>query len=96
MEILLSQNSSQWNNTETVNGSNSLRISRSDFDPGEELFQMVMLPLNGVISQSLELVSFMKELKELSYVYNDSDLLQDTFSNSALIFIPAKQSDIVQ
>jgi hypothetical protein len=61
MDATSSQNSSQWN--ETVNGSNSLRLARSDFDPEEELFQMVMLPLNGVNSQSLELVSFMKELK---------------------------------
>jgi hypothetical protein len=37
-----SQNSSQWNNTESVNGSNALALSRSDFDQGR-LFLMVML-----------------------------------------------------
>jgi hypothetical protein len=31
----------------------------------------------------------------ISYVYNDNGrLLQDTFSNSALIFVPATQSQI--
>jgi hypothetical protein len=32
------QNSSQWNNIETVNGSNAIgRISRSDFDQGHRV-----------------------------------------------------------
>jgi hypothetical protein len=44
-------------------------LVRSDFDPGQKLFQMVMLPLNGVNSQNLELVSFMKELKVSNKLY---------------------------
>jgi hypothetical protein len=37
MDATSSQNSSQWNNIETVNGSNSLRLARSDFDPGRRI-----------------------------------------------------------
>jgi hypothetical protein len=60
----------------------------------EELFQMVMLPLNGVNSQNLELLYEGAQGTPISYIYNDSGrLLQDT--NSALIFIPAQQTDIV-
>jgi hypothetical protein len=37
LDATSSQNSSQWNNTETVNGSNFLMPSRSDFDPGRRI-----------------------------------------------------------
>jgi hypothetical protein len=36
LDATSSQNSSQWNNIETVNGSNA-RISRSDFDQGHRV-----------------------------------------------------------
>jgi hypothetical protein len=37
LDATSSQNSSQWNNIETVNGSNASRISRSDFDQGHRV-----------------------------------------------------------
>jgi hypothetical protein len=38
LDATSSQNSSQWNNIETVNGSNAIgRISRSDFDQGHRV-----------------------------------------------------------
>lgn len=98
MDATSSQNSSQWNNTETVNGANSLSLSRSDFDPGRRIISNG----NATIKWSKftkSRIGFFYEGAQgtpISYVYNDSGrLLQDTFSNSALIFIPAKQSDIV-
>jgi hypothetical protein len=98
MDATSSQNQSQWNNIETVNGSNSLRLARSDFDPG----QRIISNGNATIKWSKftkSRIGFFYEGAQgipISYVYNDSGrLLQDTFSNSALIFIPAKQTDIV-
>jgi hypothetical protein len=35
--MLLHLKTVQWNNIETVNGSNSLRLARSDFDPGRRI-----------------------------------------------------------
>ena len=98
LDATSSQNSSQWNNTETVNGANSLTLSRSDFDPGRRIISNG----NATIKWSKftkSRIGFFYEGAQgtpVSYVYNDSGrLLQDTFSNSALIFVPAKQSDIV-
>jgi hypothetical protein len=49
-----SQNSSQ-NNIETVNGSNSLRLSRSDFDPGRRIISNGNATIKWSKSQNLEL-----------------------------------------
>ncbi|MBP4139721.1 TonB-dependent receptor [Flavobacterium geliluteum] len=97
MDATSSQNSSQWNNTETVNGANYLGLSRSDFDPGRRIVS------NG--NATFKWSNFTKsrigvfyegaEGTPISYVYNDSGrLLQDTFSNSALVYVPANQSEI--
>jgi len=97
MDATSSQNSSQWNNTESVNGANYLGLSRSDFDPGQRIvangnatFKWSKFTKSrlGVFYEGAEGTPF-------SYVYNDSGrLLQDTFSNSALIYVPANQSEI--
>ena len=98
LDATSSQNSSQWRNTETVNGANSLELSRSDFDPGRRIVSNG----NATIKWSKftkSRIGFFYEGAQgtpISYVYADrGNLLQDTFSSSALIFIPAKQSDIV-
>lgn len=92
-----SQNSSQWNFMESVNGANALGISRSDFDQGHRVV------VNG--NATLKWSKFTKtrvglfyegaEGTPISYVYNDNGrLLRDTFQNSALIYVPAAQSEI--
>jgi hypothetical protein len=97
LDATSSQNSSQWNNTETVNGANYPALSRSDFDQGRRIIS------NG--NATFKWSSFTKtrigffyegaQGTPISYVYNDAGrLLQDTFSNSALIYVPASQSEI--
>ncbi|CAH0337246.1 hypothetical protein FVB9288_02997 [Flavobacterium sp. CECT 9288] len=98
MDATSSQNSSQWNNTETVNGANSLTLSRSDFDPGRRIVSngSATLKWNKFTKTRLSFFYEGAQGTPISYVYFDNGrLLQDTFSNSALIYIPAKQSDIV-
>jgi hypothetical protein len=57
LDATSSQNSSQWRNTETVNGANSLELSRSDFDPGRRIVSNGNATSNGINSPKLELVS---------------------------------------
>lgn len=97
LDATSSQNSSQWNNTESVNGANYLGLSRSDFDPG----QRIVANGNATFKWSKFTRSRLGVFYEgaagtpISYVYNDSGrLLQDTFSNSALIYVPANQNEI--
>lgn len=94
-----SQNSSQWNNIETVNGSNSiLDVSRSDFDQGSRVMSNGFVTLKWNKNMKTRIGLFYEGVQgtPISYVYNDfGNLLRDTFSNSALIFVPANQSQIV-
>jgi hypothetical protein len=54
-------------NTETVNGANSLELS--DFDPGRRIVSNGNATSNGINSLKLELVSSMKVLKDsISYI----------------------------
>ncbi len=97
LDATSSQNSSQWNNTETVNGANSLRLSRSDFDPGRRVVSNGNATLKWSKFTKTRIGFFYEGAQgtPISYVYNDGGaLLQDTFSNSALIFVPAKRADI--
>ncbi|MEZ4839247.1 carboxypeptidase regulatory-like domain-containing protein [Flavobacterium sp.] len=94
-----SQNSSQWNNIETVNGSNAIgRVARSDFDQGHRVLanSFVTYKWNKNLKTRIGLFYEGTEGTPISYVYNDNGrLLSDTFSNSALIYVPASQSEIV-
>ena len=97
LDATSSQNSSQWNNTETVNGANSLALSRSDFDPGRRIISNGNATLKWSKFTKTRIGFFYEGAQgtPISYVYNDRGaLLQDTFSNSALIYVPAAQSDI--
>ena len=97
LDATSSQNSSQWNNTETVNGANSLKLSRSDFDQGRRIISNGNATLKWSDFTKTRIGVFYEGAQgtPISYVYNDSGrLLQDTFSNSALIYVPANQSEI--
>lgn len=97
LDATSSQNSSQWNNTESVNGANALRLSRSDFDPGRRVVSNgnATLKWNDFTKTRIGFFYEGAQGTPISYVYNDAGrLLQDTFSNSALIYVPAAQSEI--
>lgn len=93
-----SQNSSQWNNIETVNGSNRVGgVSRSDFDQGHRILGITSLTYkwNSNFKTKIGLYYEGAEGTPFSYVYNDNgNLLRDSFSESALIYVPASQSEI--
>ncbi|TDD78344.1 TonB-dependent receptor [Flavobacterium caseinilyticum] len=92
-----SQNSSQWNFTETVNGANRPSLSRSDFDQGQRIISNgnVTLKWNKFTKSRIGFFYEGAEGTPISYVYNDAGrLLQDTFQNSALIYVPAAKSEI--
>ena len=94
-----SQNSSQWNNIETVNGSNAIGgVSTSDFAQGNRILGNGFINYKWNKSLKTKIGVFYEgaEGTPFSYVYNDfGRILGDTFSNSALIFVPATQSQIV-
>ncbi|MFV8269210.1 TonB-dependent receptor [Flavobacterium sp. GT2N3] len=97
LDATSSQNSSQWNNTETVNGANYLALSRSDFDQGRRIISNgnATFKWNKFTKSRIGVFYEGAQGTPISYVYNDSGrLLQDTFSNSALIYVPAAQSEI--
>ena len=93
-----SQNSSQWNNIESVNGSNKVfDVARSDFSQGNRILGItsVNYKWNDNLRTTLGFYYEGAEGTPISYVYNDSGrLLTDTFSESALIFVPANESQI--
>ena len=98
MDATSSQNSSQWRNTETVNGANSLELSRSDFDPGSRIVSNgnATFKWNKFTKTRIGFFYEGAQGTPISYVYADrGNLLQDTFSSSALIYIPKQQSEIV-
>ena len=98
MDATSSQNSSQWRNTEPVNGANSLELSRSDFDPGRRIVSNgnATFKWNKFTKTRIGFFYEGAQGTPISYVYADrGNLLQDTFSSSALIYIPKQQSEIV-
>tara|TARA_R110000868_G_scaffold28686_3_gene107300 strand:- start:5909 stop:9130 length:3222 start_codon:yes stop_codon:yes gene_type:complete len=88
-----SQNSSQWRNLESVNGSNRPDLSISDFSPGSRIISNVTLEYKWTDKIKTRLGLFYEgaEGSPYSYVYRGSGLLSDTGSNSALIFVPATE-----
>lgn len=92
-----SQNSSQWNFTETVNGANYPTVSRSDFDQGRRVVVNGTATFKWSNFTKTTIGAFYEGAQgtPFSYVYNDNGrLLQDTFQNSALIYVPANKSEI--
>ncbi len=83
-----SQNSSQWRNLETVNGSNVPELSTSDFSPGHGILANSTFEFKWTENIKTRIGIFYEgaEGAPFSYVYDDrGNLLQDTGSNSALI-----------
>lgn len=97
LDATSSQNSSQWRNTENFNGANALTLSRSDFDPGRRIVSNGNATFKWNKFTKTRIGYFYEGAQgtPISYVYNDGGrLMQDTFTNSALIFVPAVKSDI--
>ncbi|MEM0576243.1 TonB-dependent receptor [Flavobacterium polysaccharolyticum] len=97
MDATSSQNVSQWEFTETVNGANSPTISRSDFDQGRRIVVNGNATFKWSKFTKTTIGAFYEGAQgtPFSYVYNDGGrLLQDTFRNSALIYVPANKADI--
>ncbi|MGK0254088.1 MAG: hypothetical protein ACI9OE_001576 [Mariniflexile sp.] len=90
-----SQNSSQWRNFESVNGSNRPDLSTSDFSPGSRIISNVTLEYKWTDKIKTRLGLFYEgaEGSPFSYVYRGSGLLSDTGSNSALIYVPNNESE---
>ncbi|QWX83382.1 TonB-dependent receptor [Cellulophaga sp. HaHaR_3_176] len=86
-----SQNSSQWRNLETVNGSNRPDLSTSDFSPGNRIIanSTIEFKWNDNLRTRLGVFYEGSEGSPFSYVYNGSGLLSDTGSFSALAYVPA-------
>lgn len=90
-----SQNSSQWESLETVNGSNRPDLSISDFDPGHRVLLNSTIEFKWSETTKTRIGLFYEgaEGAPLSYVYDGQGLLSDTGRDSALIFVPANQAD---
>ena len=90
-----SQNSSQWRNLETVNGSNRPDLSISDFSPGHRILVNSTLEFKWTERLKTRIGLFYEgaEGEPFSYVYNGSGFLGDTGSFSALAYVPATQAE---
>jgi outer membrane receptor for ferrienterochelin and colicin len=91
-----SQNSSQWRNLETVNGSNVPELSTSDFSPGHGILANSTFEFKWTENIKTRIGIFYEgaEGAPFSYVYDDrGNLLQDTGSNSALIYVPMNEAE---
>jgi hypothetical protein len=90
-----SQNSSQWRNLETVNGSNRPDLSISDFSPGHRVIanSTIEFKWSETVKTRIGLFYEGAEGAPLSYVYRGDRLVEDTGSFSALIFVPGNQAD---
>jgi hypothetical protein len=95
MDATSSQNQSQWNNIETVNGSNSLRLARSDFDPGRRIISNGNATIKWSKFTKSRIGFFYEGSRYSNKLYIQWSFITRYFSNSALIFIPAQQTDIV-
>ncbi|MDZ7934258.1 MAG: hypothetical protein U5M51_04680, partial [Emticicia sp.] len=96
-EATSSQNSSQWRYIETVNGRNSMALSRSDFDLGHRVV--------GFVSYKLDYLKFGSTTVSMFYTGQSSNPYSYTYRNSLvndwartesndLIFIPATKDQI--
>ena len=94
-----SQNNSQWNNIESINGSNRVTdVARSDFSQGGRILGItsVSYKWNDNLKSTLGLFYEGAAGTPISYVYDDRGrILNDTGFGNALIFVPANQGQIV-
>jgi hypothetical protein len=97
LDATSSQNSSQWNNIETVNGSNAIgRISRSDFDQGHRVLSNSSVKFKWSDNMKTTMDFSTKELKDhrLVMFIMIEKLVARHISSSALIFVPGNRADI--
>ncbi|MGB3774280.1 MAG: TonB-dependent receptor, partial [Leeuwenhoekiella sp.] len=90
-----SQNSSQWNNLETVNGSNRPDLSTSDFSAGHRVIanSTFIYKWTDNIRTRLGLFYEGANGQPFSYIVNGGGLLDDTGSFAALAYIPANEAE---
>ncbi len=90
-----SQNSSQWRNLETVNGSNRPDLSTSDFAAGHRVVANSTFEFKWSETVKTRIGLFYEgaEGAPFSYVVDGNGLLSDTGSDSALIYVPANESE---
>jgi hypothetical protein len=91
-----SQNSSQWQNLESVNGSNRPDVSRSDFSPGSRIIANSTVELKWTENLRTRIGLFYEGAagNPFSYVVVGDGLLDDTGGfATALPFIPANEAD---
>lgn len=91
LDATSSQNSSQWQRLETVNGSNAPTLSRSDFSPGQRIIANSTIEFKWTDNLRTRIGLFYEgaEGSPFSYIAAGSGLLSDTGSFSALAFVPA-------
>lgn len=89
-----SQNSSQWQFMETVNGRNFIRLSRSDFDPGHRINAYIAKSFayaNKKLATTISLVYNGQSGNTFSYVLNRGMVRDvDNFETNDLLFIPTE------
>ena len=90
-----SQNSSQWNNLETVNGSNRPDVTRSDFAAGHRIIANSTFEYKWTDNIRTRIGLFYEGVngQPFSYVVNGGGLLSDTGSFSALAYVPANEQE---
>ena len=90
-----SQNSSQWRNLETVNGSNRPDLSISDFSAGHRVIANSTFEFKWSETAKTRIGIFYEgaEGTPFSYVVDGTGLLSDTGSDSALIYVPANEAE---
>ena len=91
-----SQNSSQWQNLETVNGSNRPVLSRSDFSPGHRIIANSTIELKWTDNLRTRLGLFYEGAigEPFSYVVAGSGLINDTGAfASALAYVPRNEAE---
>ncbi len=91
-----SQNSSQWRFQESINGSNNLTLSRSDFSPGHRVIANSTLEFKWTENLNTRIGLFYegRQGDPFSYAVNGSRLLNDTGNNTgALPYIPRNEAE---
>lgn len=91
-----SQNASQWERIETVDGNNSnISVSTSDFDPGHRVLANVSADFkwNKNFKTTIGLFYNAQEGQPFSYNY-DGDLFNDTSDGLSLFYVPNDASEI--
>ncbi len=90
-----SQNSSQWRYMESINGSNNLSLSRSDFAPGHRVIANSTIELKWTENLNTRIGLFYegRQGDPFSYTVFGDRLINDTGNNTgALPFIPENEA----